>query len=119
VEFVDAPIFTKNEIATIFAPAKVVRVYTEGSTNPLGYWVMEASEIQGLTAAQIQQKFALPFKPTHISVVDILAGTTIRIGAAGSNSFGSGGGIQIEIQRPNFPSPPKPAPGYGPGVPIN
>jgi hypothetical protein len=103
---------------TFFARAKVVRVYTEGRTEPVGYWVMAASEIEGLTGVQIQQKFALPFKPSHISVVDVPAGSTVRIGTAGSNGFGSGGGMQIEIQRPAFPKPPSPAPLYGKPKPL-
>jgi RHS repeat-associated protein len=86
---------------TLFKAAKYVRVYTEGKTNPTGAWVMEASEIEGLTLSQIQQKFALPFTPTNIVVADVPAGTTIRIGMAGENAFGPGGGMQVEIQKPN------------------
>lgn len=85
---------------TVFQSAKYVRVYAEGQTKPVGSWVMEASEIQGLTPAQIQQKFALPFTPTHIVSENLPAGTTIRIGMAGQNNFGSGGGMQVNIREP-------------------
>jgi hypothetical protein len=84
---------------TIFRSAKYVRVYTEGQTKPVGAWVMEASEIEGLSMSQIQQKFALPFTPTNITTVNLPAGTTIRIGLAGQNNFGPGGGMQVNIQE--------------------
>jgi hypothetical protein len=85
---------------TIFRPAEYVRVYAEGITKPVGAWVMEASEIQGLTPIQIKQKFALPYTPTHIVPANIPAGTTIKIGTAGQNSFGGGGGMQVNITPP-------------------
>jgi hypothetical protein len=84
---------------TIFRSAKYVRVFTEGQTKPVGAWVMEASEIEGLSMSQIQQKFALPFTPTNVTAVNLPAGTTIRIGLAGQNDFGPGGGIQVHIQE--------------------
>jgi hypothetical protein len=85
---------------TLFTPAKYVRVYTEGATNPKGAWVMAASEIEGLSAIQIQQKFALPFTPSKIVTADLPASTTVRIGTAGKNAFGPGGGLQVHIQQP-------------------
>jgi RHS repeat-associated protein len=81
-------------------PATYVRVYTEGQTNPVGAWVMEPSEIQGLSLSQIQQRFALPFTPSSITQQPVQAGTTVRIGMAGENSFGPGGGMQINIVDP-------------------
>ncbi len=86
---------------TLFRSAKYVRVYLEGRNSPAGAWVMEAGEIEGLSMSQIQQKFALPFTPSRITTVDVPAGTTIRIGTAGENAFGPGGGMQVEIQRSN------------------
>jgi len=86
---------------TLFRTAKYVRVYLEGRNSPAGAWVMEASEIEGLSMSQIQQKFALPFTPSRITTVDVPAGTTVRIGTAGENAFGPGGGMQVEIQRSN------------------
>lgn len=52
-----------------------VRVH--GSTNQHGGWIMRKSSIQGLTPEQIQLKFALPNKPTHISDVKVPAGTSM------------------------------------------
>ncbi|HEY2973146.1 MAG TPA: PKD domain-containing protein [Pyrinomonadaceae bacterium] len=91
------PAGTQVTEITIFRSVKYVRVFTEGQTKPVGAWVMEASEIQGLSMSQIQQKFALPFTPTNITTVDVPAGSTIRIGLAGPNSFGPGGGMQVNI----------------------
>jgi hypothetical protein len=85
---------------TLFRTGKYVRVYAEGVTKPSGSWVMEASEIEGLTMAQIQQKFALPFTPTAVATANIPAGTTVRVGVAGKNAWGDGGGMQVEIQKP-------------------
>src|SRR5262249_8938070 len=50
---------------TLFRSAKYVRVYTQGRTKPVGAWIMDASEIQGLSPSEIQQKFALPFEPNN------------------------------------------------------
>jgi RHS repeat-associated protein len=99
---------------TLFAAAKYVRVYTGNRLR--GAYVMEASEILGLTADQIKQKFALPFLPDKIAIAEIPAGTTIRIGVAGPNNFApsGGGGMQVEIQNPNHPNPPTPPTGFTP-----
>ncbi len=86
---------------TLFRAAKYVRVFVQGRNSPAGAWVMEASEIEGMTMSEIQQKFALPFTPSHITAVTVPAGTTIRVGTAGENAFGPGGGMQVEIQKPN------------------
>jgi hypothetical protein len=87
---------------TVFKSVKYVRVFTEGKTKPVGAWVMEASEIEGLSMSQIQEKFALPFTPTNITTADVPAGSTIRIGLAGANNFGPGGGMQINIAQRVF-----------------
>jgi RHS repeat-associated protein len=99
---------------TLFAAAKYVRVYV--GNQLAGAFVMEASEIQGLTPLQIQQKFALPFLPDKIAIAEIPAGTTIRVGVAGPNNFApdGGGGMQVEIQNPNHPTPPTPPTRFGP-----
>jgi len=103
---------------TLFAPAKYVRVYANGRLA--GAYVMEASEIQGLTPAQIQQKFALPVTPDSIAIADVPAGTTIRIGTAGANGFApsGGGGIQVELQNKNHPNLPSPPTNFHSGRPL-
>ena len=74
----------------------LVRVHGEG--NKAGKWMMDASEIKGLSAKQIQDKFALPELPTQISDVSLPTGTKIRVGVAGKvEGWGNGGGVQVEV----------------------
>ena len=63
---------------------KFVRVYTQGVTNAEGRWIMAASEIEGLTPAQIADKFSLPNMPTHIVDVTVAEGMAIRESVAGA-----------------------------------
>lgn len=75
-----------------------VRVHGDG--NKVSKWMMKASEIEGLSAEQIKDKFALPSLPTHISDVNLPKGTKIRTGVAGKvKDWGNGGGVQIELQQ--------------------
>ena len=60
--------------------------------------MMNASEIEGLSAKEIKDKFALPELPTHISDVNVPEGTKVRIGTAGKvDGWGNGGGQQVEV----------------------
>jgi RHS repeat-associated protein len=83
---------------TIFMPAKYVRVYDDAG-NPMGVWLTTADDIAGLTFAQIQQRLALPRMPTRMIVRDVPAGTTLRLGEAGANDFGPGGGFQALLMN--------------------
>ncbi len=74
-----------------------IRVYSEGNSRKEGRWIMREKDIRGLTAQQIQNKFALPYKPTHIASVDIPKGTSIRFGIVGKNNSYKGGGKQYEL----------------------
>lgn len=87
---------------------KFVRVYAEGKSQPAGKWLVRAKEIKGLSPAQVQQKLALPFKPTHYVNVNVPKGTKLSMGIAAGKNFGgrrfSGGGIQYELRSNiNFP----------------
>lgn len=63
-----------------------------------GKWIMRAEDIQGLTPAQIMDKYALPNLPTHICDVTIPANTTVRTGIVNKvEAWGNGGGIQFEL----------------------
>ena len=74
-----------------------VRVHGEG--NQARSWMMRAEEIEGLTAEQIQDRFALPELPTYASDVHVPVGTRIRVGRVGAqNGWGAGGAIQYELQ---------------------
>jgi len=72
-----------------------VRVHNE---NLLGSWLMRKKDIDGLTAQQIKDKFALPDLPTKISEIYVPAGTRVRVGiAAPQKGWGIGGGTQYEL----------------------
>jgi hypothetical protein len=82
------------------AAERYVRVYNkDGGGQMAGRWMMKESEIQGLTPAQIREKFALPTEPSHVCSVDIPGdGRTLRKGKAGPvDGWGAGGGTQNQI----------------------
>jgi hypothetical protein len=74
----------------------VIRMYTNGVTNREGGWATVRSEVAGLTPAQIQNKLALRYTPTHYTTVNA-AGAMQRVGIAGQNFGQDGGGIQVEF----------------------
>lgn len=79
---------------------KLVRLYDGEISTDLGRWLMPESEIKGLSAIQIKEKFALPSTPKFIVDVNVPAGTVIRLGEAGSiPEWGSGGGVQIQLME--------------------
>jgi hypothetical protein len=72
------------------------RVHGEG--NQARSWMMRPNEIEGLTAQQIKDKFALPELPSFVSDVHVPVNSKIRVGTVGPQpSWGSGGGIQYEL----------------------
>lgn len=94
------PPYAKNTLVTdiIFKsdPQDLVRVH--GEKNQVGSWLMRRQDIEGLTPAQIKDKFALPSMPKYVSDVRGLEGMTARVGVAGRiDGYGSGGGVQIEL----------------------
>jgi len=61
---------------------------------------MRKEDVEGLTAQQIKDKFALPRLPTHISDVYVPAGMKITVGkVAAQEGWGSGGSIQYELEH--------------------
>ncbi len=74
-----------------------VRVYTQGVTTPNGRWLMRYSDIQGLTPAQIQSKFALPNTPTHYCFVNVPSGTAMYSGIVGKTYTSSEYVVQFEL----------------------
>jgi RHS repeat-associated protein len=74
-------------------------VRLSGPNNVKGSWVTTAKEIEGLSAAQLKDKFSLKYEPTLATPISIEAKSTIRVGeAAGVKEFGTnGGGYQIEV----------------------
>jgi hypothetical protein len=85
---------------TIAANTPLVRVFNPtASTNASGMqggWVMPRADVVGLTAPQLQQRFALPNPPTQICDVNA-AGLPARVGIAGPNFGGPGGGTQVQL----------------------
>ena len=83
---------------TLTSTEQFVRVYTEGVTNMEGRWVMAASEIEGLTPVQIQNKFALPNLPNRVADATVEAGTAVETSTAGAiEGWGQGGGNQVKV----------------------
>lgn len=60
-----------------------VRMYTPGSSNAAGPWIMRASTLRGLTPEQLRDRFALPFPVTYITNVLVPSGTCLLTGPAG------------------------------------
>lgn len=80
--------------------SQYVRVYNPNApvnpSNPVGRWIMPRSEIEGLSPAQIQQRFSLPNVPTHIVDVNA-AGRNATIGIANPLPGSAGLGTQIQL----------------------
>lgn len=86
-----------------------VRFYNPtDATNPssaVGSWMMRASEVRGLTAAQIRDKFALPALPTNMVQVLVPTGYAVYTGiAAPIAGWGEGGGLQNRLMANKPPS---------------
>ncbi len=77
-----------------------VRVFSynaDGTSNKLGGWLMKKSDIEGLTPAQIADKYALPKEPTHICDVNLSQDFNLQTGIANSvEGWGKGGGQQFD-----------------------
>jgi RHS repeat-associated protein len=102
------PAYAKGTTVTEFRTSmkmKFVRVFNarNAGTNPsgAGRWMMKESEIQDLSGNQIKEDFALPGEnaPDQMVEVEVPEGTLMRVGYAGQNSFGLGGGVQFEVME--------------------
>lgn len=77
---------------------------TTNPKSPTGSWVMRRKDLLGangkmLSPAQLQKKFALPQKPTHVATVQLPKGTKLIEGTASKvEGWGPGGGRQFYIQ---------------------
>lgn len=102
----------RMEFTTGTVETGYVRVYADGVNNPEGAWFMRASDIQGLSPLQIQQKFALPNIPTHVIDVTVPKDFNLGVGIAAPNSFAraGGGGVQFQALSDyrNIPGNPSP-----------
>lgn len=100
------PPYAYNSPVTEFITSQneqFVRVFSEGVTDQQGRWIMKKSDIEGLSASQIKDRFAIPMDglPNRIVDVSIPSGIKLRTGKAASTSGGNGGGIQFEIPHPD------------------
>jgi outer membrane autotransporter protein len=74
-------------------------------SNAVGSWMMRASDVRGLTAAQIRDKFALPALPTNIVQVIVPASYALYTGiAAPIANWGDGGGLQNRVMATKPPA---------------
>lgn len=74
-------------------------------SSAVGSWLMRASEVRGLTAAQIRDKFALPALPTNIVQVIVPSGFALYTGiAAPIAGWGDGGGLQTRLMANKNPA---------------
>jgi len=83
------------------ADTQYIRVYTEGTTRPVGGFIAGSDVVRGMTAAEIKDKLALPYLPDSLTIVRVPAGTCILTGT-GAPILG------------NFPANPPSIPVGGP-----
>lgn len=83
------------------ADTQYVRVYTEGTTRPVGGFIAGSDTVRGMTAAEIKDRVALPYLPDSLTIVRVPAGTCILTGT-GAPILG------------NFPANPPSIPVGGP-----
>jgi len=75
-----------------------VRVYDGENSGMYGGWVMKAQDIEGLSPAEIQDKFALPQEPVLMCDVTLPKGTELRTGLCNPlEGWGKGGGVQFDM----------------------
>ena len=75
---------------------KFVRVYDGESSMMKGSFLMKPEDIEGLTAKQIQEKYALPNLPKFICDVELKKGDFVRTGITNPLFGFEGGGIQFD-----------------------
>ena len=84
-----------------------VRVYSykaDGSSNQTGGWLMKKSDIEGLSPAEIADKYALPKEPTHMCDVKLPSEYRLECGITNRvDGWGSGGGLQFDSMGRKIP----------------
>ena len=89
---------TKVYRVTYSGGTRFVRVFSDKERMARG-WIMNADDIAGLTAAEIQDKFSIPGNslPTHMCEVTVPKGTELEISSANGILGHSGGGVQYRF----------------------
>ena len=98
----DAPYDATKEVVefTTEKNESFVRVFKEGENSAEGAWMMNKSEIEGMSPSEIKDKFALDYTPDRVVDVNVPKGIDVRTGtAAKRENIGSGGGTQYELLK--------------------
>jgi RHS repeat-associated protein len=69
---------------------RFVRVSNRVSGNKAGQWLVEEGSIRTMSPAEIKTNLAIKDLPDQVGYVDVPAGTLLRAGPVGPNSFGPG-----------------------------
>lgn len=97
---------TPSQLIQMDKQTKFVRVYNDESSYAKGSWLMAYSDIEGLTPAQIKDKFALPSMPKYVVEVEVPEGAQLYTGKCNPlEGWGNGGGTQyflIGDKRPKI-----------------
>lgn len=88
--------YTPAVEGTLEPGTQLVRFWRPGVADPSGAFTTFVEDAEGLSFAEIQRKFALPYLPTNRSFAD---GSGVRavIGIAGRNYDMPGNGRQVEL----------------------
>ncbi|MGQ7409223.1 hypothetical protein ACTGWG_08890 [Streptococcus suis] len=79
------------------------RVFKEGKNYPVSRFILEKSAIEGLTANQIAEKYALPFIPDRVVNIELPPETILEVSIAGPQKTWRtvGGDVQYAIKSTN------------------
>jgi hypothetical protein len=93
----NAPYTPKTAIykVTLTEDAQFFRAFDISAGNKCRSWLALPSDMQGLTAQQIRDKFVLTYIPTHYCIVNVPAGTELYVGLINNSSVP--GSIQYEL----------------------
>jgi len=96
---------TKVDEIELTSKRKFVRVYDDEESHMAGQWLMKAEDVEGLSAEEIKDKYALKNLPKYICDAEVDEGTHLRMGEANAlEDWGSGKGLQFDLMgnRANF-----------------
>jgi hypothetical protein len=93
----DPPFRAGTQVVQFLEETDHVYVRVHGADNQIGRFMMNEQAIRGMTAREIQVKYALPYTPTHISEVVVPKGTKLWWGRVASNAYGNAGAIQYYL----------------------
>ncbi|SFR97753.1 hypothetical protein SAMN05216559_1908 [Halomicrobium zhouii] len=91
--------YTEGSIVVEFETTEKMRfARVHGDSNQARSWMFrDRGEIEGLSPAEIKEKYSLPNEPTFVSDVEVPEGTSVRTGDVASNFGGRQGATQFEL----------------------